>query len=153
MAGEMTRYQQATKAFAQYAHLDSPHLPADELSAIQVKLARWRQINFGVNATNQNNLGISEELGEAVEEVILLLATSAAVGRMAATILKHEQGIRGLTDRAAARAKLADAVIDLLVFTTQLCTENRIDFGTLYRSVTGYVLERNWTANKVNGGE
>ena len=152
MSGEMKRYDRATAAFSQYAAMDGPELPKDEMSAIQVKLARWRVENFGLNSTNQNSLGTLEEFGEAAEEMVLLLAAGAAAGRMASVILKHEQGIRGLKGREVARAKLADAIVDLLIFTTQLCTEWRLDFGTLYREVGRYIVERrDWHADPENG--
>lgn len=151
MAGELERYRAAREAFSKYADMNSPELPDDELSAIQVRLARWRIANFGTNSTNQNMLGATEEMGEQFEEMILLLAQGAAMGRLAKAILKHEQQIRGYEDKEFARAKMADAIMDNMVFLMQMCTEQRIDFGTLFREVTGYVLNRDWVNNPQNG--
>ncbi|HET6960146.1 MAG TPA: hypothetical protein VFI56_26335, partial [Vicinamibacterales bacterium] len=45
----MTLFERSTAAFASYAAFFAPHLPADELSALQVRLWRWQVELFGTS--------------------------------------------------------------------------------------------------------
>lgn len=92
----------AQKTFASYAAMGAPELPVNDLSALQVRLCRWQNHNFGPTPLWRNVLGMSEELGEYFAAVV-----DADV---------HEQ---------------LDAIGDMGVFLAQACTSLRVDLGTL----------------------
>jgi len=96
-------YEQSRNKFNSYAGIDSPDLPEDSLSALQVQLYRWQNNNFGLSSDVQIACGIAEEVGEFIE------AWSGDD-----------------TDQ------LEDAVGDVLIYATQLATSNRLDFGTIF---------------------
>lgn len=49
------------ETFEQYAALNAPDLPADPISALQVRLHRWQVANFGYQPAWMMVLGIAEE--------------------------------------------------------------------------------------------
>jgi len=100
----MTAFETSCSRFAEYASMDAPELPPHQLSALQVRLARWQTANFGTVESGDIVLGMTEEWGEYLE-----------------------------SETDAARA---DGLGDLLVYTTQLCTSQRLDFGTLLETFT-----------------
>lgn len=71
---------------------------------LQIRLSRWQVENFGVQPTYRQLLGCIEEVGELLEAV--------------------EDG----NEEA-----VVDAFGDFQVFSAQLCTAMRLDFGTLAR--------------------
>jgi hypothetical protein len=96
-------FEKSSAAFSRYAALDAPHLPPEELSALQVRLWRWQVEQFGLPDDRDLVLGIVEECGEMEE--------------------------------ADSPAALEDAVADILIYTTQLCTSNRLDLGVIMEEV------------------
>lgn len=138
-------YEKAREVFSKYAAMDAPKLPPrtdwDGYSQLQVRLHRWHEKNFDRNTVEEKVLGVSEELGEASEALLGLMAAS---GRMSHAVLKHSSGIRGMGDYDKVKTKLADAVADSMIFATQLCTLLRVDFGTLYKETVEEVLKREW---------
>ena len=56
-------------AFELWAHLDAPHLPADPIDAMQLRLARWQSRNFAETGDALIALGIGEECGELSQAV------------------------------------------------------------------------------------
>ena len=99
-------FSSASSAFAAYATLDDPLLPADPMSALQVRLWRWQVEQFGVPDDRDLVLGIVEECGELEE--------------------------------AGDVAEMQDAVGDVLIYTIQLCTSQRLDFWTIFGSALAY---------------
>jgi hypothetical protein len=95
-------WKSAHETFEEYAAMDVPHLPADPMSALQVRLHRWQVANFGWQPSWAMVLGIAEE---ALDE----------------------------TQESSNVDELIDAIGDALIYTTQLCTDLRLDFGVLLR--------------------
>lgn len=60
-------YQKSREQFNSYAALDAPHLPPEHLSALQVRLTRWCNTQFGPQHSTIFALGICEEIGEFAE--------------------------------------------------------------------------------------
>lgn len=133
MGNEMTPVQKARVAFDTYAALDDPLLPnlADhDLSSLQVHLVRWQVRNFGGASAFEMLAGATEELGE-----------------LAHAILKHHQKIRGYEDEQVFREDAGDAIADVIVYLTQLCTLLRLDLGVLFTETAKQVMERDWKQN------
>lgn len=136
-----TPVEQSLQIFHRYAGMGAPELPVDELgsfnvSALQVKLARWQNHNFGFQPAERQMLGVMEEVGE-----------------LSHAILKNQQGIRGMDDQAAFKDAAGDAIADTVVYLIQLCTSLRLDFGTLLRETARDVMERNWVDNPEDAHE
>lgn len=128
---EMTgAIKDARESFAAYAGMDAPELPGEEMSALQVKLARWQSRNFGGARLEQVALGVAEEAGELCH-----------------SILKHSQGIRGMEGTDALREKAGDAIADCAIYLIQAATLLRLDFSELVLNVAADVMERDWVAN------
>lgn len=162
-------YVKAREAFNNYAGLDGNHVPPTDvhISALQVRLTRWATHNFGAQTTSQQALGIAEEIGELAEAQfeqmlremreqnaptrILTLALAAYAGKVAHNALKADQGIRTDGDVEKFREKMADAIADQAVFTMQLCTLLRLDYGTILEETAEHVMLRNWRMFPKNG--
>jgi len=159
----------AREAFNEYAALDGNRVPHTdvEMSALQVRLARWGAHNFGAQTTSQMALGIAEEIGELAEAQfaqmlqemreqnaptrILTLALAAYAGSVAHNALKADQRIRTDGDVEKFREKMADAIADQAVFTMQLCTLMRLDYGTILEETAEHVMLRDWKQFPKNG--
>ena len=137
----MAPYDFARAVFDDYAATDAPILPVNEMSALQVRLYRWQKANFRPSGVEQSVLGVGEELGELTEAIIGL---AACAGRLNHATLKNLQGIRGMRDERAFRERAADAIADMMIFATQVCTTLRIDFGALYHTTATEVMKREW---------
>lgn len=148
-ASKETPYQKARAAFDAYAAMDAPSLPADEGSALQVRLARWQTEQFGVQSLERPVRGMSEEIGELSEAMLRLMA---AMGKINHASLKHDQKIRGLEDTDKFRALMADALADARVYLRQIATAIRIDDEVNFRATAEEVLKRNWKKNSQDGG-
>lgn len=74
-----------------------------------------------------------------------------AVGRLAHAILKREQGIRGTAHEHAVAAR--DAIGDICVYLMDLCHREGWYFGAILQEVSAKVLKRDWTKDKLAGGE
>lgn len=98
--------RRARDVFNQYAGMDAPELPAAPWSALQVRLARYEAVAYGVNPHANYVLGILEECGEYWEA----------------------GDIADAKERAAAKG---DAIADAVIFSTQLATALRLDMGVL----------------------
>jgi NTP pyrophosphatase (non-canonical NTP hydrolase) len=143
-------FRLARETFDAYAGMDAPDLPADPMSALQVRLARWQNTRFPISKSEtEMTAGISEEigefagaLGEFIQPLADFVALVAAGGRVNHAALKHEQKIRGMGDREAYRRAAADAVADILIYATNLATGLRLDIGVLFRSTAEFVMRR-----------
>lgn len=99
----------ARTVFNEWAAMDAPELPPDDVDAMQVTLARWQSDRFAGAPTSDVHmaLGVIEELGEAFDE-------------------------------DASPEDSVDALGDVMVYSAQLCTANRlavrpvIDLAVLY---------------------
>jgi hypothetical protein len=72
-------YSVARARFESWAGLDAPHLPADPVDAMQLRLARWQVRNFGPQSDERFSLGVIEECGE-LDEAIAADAAIDALG-------------------------------------------------------------------------
>ena len=144
-----TPFESATEAFEKYAAVSSPwdakaKVPDVSMVALQVELNAWACKNFGAQPNHRNVLGMGEEMGELMEA---FLAIMPSMGRLMRAQLKHEQGIRDMKDRDAYKAKMADAIADIMVFAMNACTAMRLDFGTLLSETIQEVVKRDWKKN------
>lgn len=99
-------YEDSRRQFETYAAMDAPFLPDNDLSAMQVRLCRWQTENFGVPDALDLVAGIVEEYGETREA-------------------ENDYDWMGIVDGAA----------DVMIYSTQLCTLMRMDFGVALRDV------------------
>jgi len=131
--------QEARIAFDAYAGSDvPPSMTSDvfiELVTLQARLAAWQANHFGAQPLVNQVLGVCEEAGE-----------------LAHAALKHVQGIRGLKDPDALRAKASDALADLLVYSMQVATILRLDLLTTLVLTAREVMKRDWARDPANGG-
>lgn len=148
---ELSPYHKARQVFNNYAALDFPLLPVNELSATQVKLARWESNNIK-SSFDAPALGMAEELGEAADILVNQLMMASGIGKVAKAHLKNSQGIRGMT-RDQMREKVADGLADVLIFACQEATRQRIDLFTLLTETVRQVMGRDWIADPDKGGQ
>ncbi len=140
----------ARKVFDTYAAMDHPDLPLHPISKLQVELYRWQARQPFDSNEEAMSLGVGEELGELAEAV---LEMAGASGRILHATLKSRQKIRGMDHRDTYRAKVADGVADLWVFSLQLLTMLRLDGGALVEGVARrVVMVRDWSLNQASGG-
>jgi NTP pyrophosphatase (non-canonical NTP hydrolase) len=116
-----------------------PHYNVD-LEKTQEEILEWSTRNFGSVPNWQIPLRISSFLG-MVEEI----------GEIAHSILKMTQGIRGTKEEHI--EKIKDGIADLMVFLLDFCGRNEMNADTLLRDVWNKVRERDWTKDKLKGGE
>lgn len=120
---------------------------------LQLALGEWQRRNFPDAHRLEPAVGIAEELGEAWDAVLGLVALgklSAAVGSVSHAALKLHQGIRGTPDEL--RAKLIDAVGDLMIFTINMCTRFDLDLQEVVDRTWREVSKRDWRADPTRGG-
>lgn len=138
-----TPTQIAREVFDRYAGIDAPAKPSDTLpgnanphwlSDLQVALARWQVKNFGGATAEQIALGVCEEAGE-----------------VAHAVLKAAQRIRGQDDAEKHREDVGDAIADCAIYLAQMATLYRLDFATLFAETARVVMQRSWTANRMDG--
>lgn len=92
----------------------------------QQQLADWQLHNFGEQPLWTQVMGATEEMGE-----------------LAHAVLKHEQGIRGISDDGLID-QAGDAVADCMIYLFQVCTALRLDAVELFRETAAVVMERDW---------
>lgn len=95
-------FNSSRSAFDSYAAMDGPDVPSSAGEALQVRLARWQNREFGPTPDERIALGIAEEVGELAE-----------------SLEEHN------TDKAL------DAVADICVYAMNLCTAVRLDFWSI----------------------
>ena len=125
---------------------------------LQEQHAEWSERHFGSAGDPRYHqrggvIGVAEELGEfatvaeSPEHVVVL---TQALGRLAHATLKRHQGIRISEDH---EAKAKDAVADMIVFLADYCTRCGYDLQDIVEATWDEVRQRDWSANKVNGGK
>ncbi len=93
----------ATGRFAGYAAMDAPELPGYRTGALQVRLCRWQAKAYGLEKGTDLHLALG-----IVEEL-------------------------GEFEEAVEHADEDDAIADVMIYSIQLCTSLRLDYGTLLR--------------------
>lgn len=123
------------------------------LRTLQAEVGEWQRRNFPQQPPGQPALGTAEETGELWEAALELLGLgklSALVGRVCHAELKLEQRIRGT--REELRARLEDAIGDLVVFIANLCNTRGIDLQEVVDRTWSQVSKRDWRSDPVSGG-
>lgn len=106
--------------------------PFDDLIRFQAEHEVWERHNFGEVPWWQPALGVSEEVGELHH-----------------ALLKAEQGIRGSAEDHDAAAQ--DAVGDVVVYLTALCTARGWSLADILRDTWAEVQARDWKTNATDG--
>lgn len=101
----------------------------------QSELHEWQLQNFGKPTVEHMALGVCEEAGE-----------------LAHAVLKMQQKIREGTNLEKAKAMIADAFADMIVFGCQLLTILEIDAEKAYHETVCEVLKRDWKNNSTGAG-
>lgn len=113
---------------------------------LQEEQRAWIKHNFPDRTTNSCFKGVTEEIGELT---VALCQMVPALGRLAHSLLKQEQGIRGTHSEHEKEAK--DAVGDITVFLSDLCESKGWDYQTIIEEVWGQVKQRNWKSHSKDG--
>jgi NTP pyrophosphatase (non-canonical NTP hydrolase) len=123
--------------------------PLAALFNFQQDVRQWSVRNFGDLGTGINPLvGANEEVSELGEAVDILLSHNKvvqAMGRLDHAFLKGQQGIRYTPEQA--RAKMEDAVGDVLVYLADFCQRTSIEMADALGKTWGEVRERDWVAD------
>lgn len=120
-----------------------------DLGQLQREHKEWRDRNFPTFRDTDGLLGVTEEVGELAEALIGHVQLSTALGRLAHSHLKTQQGIRG--DAATHRAAAEDAVADVVIFLTSYCNTNDIDLAATVEKTWSEVRDRDWITNPETG--
>jgi len=140
-------YKKARDNFDEYiatsTETNTDHL--NKVQKLQYALAVWVNSELTSDSTT-DTLGVSEEVGETTEAMLLLLLLATKSGKLSHAILKHHQGIREHHEQniEKLRAEVADGVIDVIIYAMNLCTHQRLDFDTLLRETITEVTTRKW---------
>jgi len=119
-----------------------------DIKALQKDLHNWQVRNFGESSTEDQSLGVTEEIGEFAAAVVILLA--AENGRIAHAILKNKQGIRNYS-KEKTRAEIEDAIGDIFIYMLNMCTHMDMDLEDIYTKTAASVLKRDWKKNPTTG--
>ncbi len=102
------------------------------LSQLQREHKRWLDHNFPDQTPHQALLGLIEEVGE-----------------LAHAHLKHEQGIRGLTDEEF-RLQAGDAIGDIVIYLASYCNTNDFNMPFEVTRAWNQVKKRDWRKDPEN---
>ena len=102
------------------------------LRTFQEEHAAWVKTNFGFHDWRDPFMGVVEEIGE-----------------LSHALLKQKQGIRGTHAEHEAAAK--DAVADIVIYLSDLCTTRGWDFAELVEDGWLEVKLRNWKKHPQDG--
>ena len=110
--------------------------PTNDLTwrKLQREVTAWANRNFPNALPYQPLLGAGEELGELMH-----------------AHLKAELGIRGTAEEH--HAAKVDAIADITIYLADYCQRNGIDYQDAVERTWQKVSQRDWQANKQNGGE
>jgi NTP pyrophosphatase (non-canonical NTP hydrolase) len=117
--------------FDRFVISTEPH-PID-FSTLQARLSAWQVRNFGAQSPSEMALGVAEESGE-----------------LARAVLKNLQKIRGYGDPKKFLQAAGDALADIAIYSINLATILRLDYGTLVRETAEAVMRRDWVADRVD---
>lgn len=103
-----------------------------ELSQLQMEVREWAKKNFPQAEKWEALVGLQEEVGE-----------------LSHSFLKQHQNIRLEEDH---RAKMVDAVGDIVIYLADFCHRNKIDMDTAVEETWSRVKQRDWTATSLKRG-
>lgn len=103
------------------------------LFQLQIEVRPWSAHNFPNKKPYQPLLGAGEELGELMH-----------------AFLKHEQGIRGVSEMKA-RAAMEDAIGDTIVYLADFCNQVGIDLSLAVANAWDEVKDRDWQKFPTDG--
>jgi NTP pyrophosphatase (non-canonical NTP hydrolase) len=118
---------------------DQDYTSLDLVDKIQAEQRVWALRNFG-----------PETYSYHVDGLKCLLGVGEEVGELMHAHLKHEQGIRGDPSEHINAAQ--DAVGDICIYLMDYCNRRGWDFGQLIDRAWSQVRDRDWKANKQDGG-
>lgn len=96
------------------------------LSSLQREHARWLKYNFPNQMPHDALLGLAEEVGE-----------------LAHAHLKHQQGIRALTEEEY-RRQAGDAIGDIVIYLASYCNTNGFNLAWEVTEAWNQVKVRDW---------
>lgn len=99
---------------------------------IQNELNVWTKYNFPNSTSNQQFLGMVEEVGE-----------------LSHALLKQEQGIRGTKEEH--EEKIRDSLGDLLIYTLNFCNSKGYNLNEILEETWNHVKNRDWVKYKIDG--
>ena len=102
------------------------------LSQLQREHERWLDHNFPNQKPHQALLGLIEEVGE-----------------LSHAHLKHEQGIRGLTDEEF-KILAGDAIGDIMIYLASYCNTNGFNLALVTKETWDRVKQRDWRKDPEN---
>lgn len=102
------------------------------LKQLQEEAETWRDHNFPDYTWEEQFMGVVEEVGE-----------------LSHALIKQKQGIRGSFDKHEADAM--DAVGDMLVFLSGLCSARGWSMQDILEETWAQVKQRDWQKNKESG--
>jgi NTP pyrophosphatase (non-canonical NTP hydrolase) len=109
----------------------------DSILEMQEQHKMWLAHNFPDQKPYQPLLGLAEEVGE-----------------LAHAHLKAEQNIREAADcMIEPRELMVDAVGDIFIYLMSYCNSNGLDLELCIEDTWKRVIERDWQADRVKGGE
>lgn len=121
-----------------------------DLSQLQREAADWANRNYLSGQPHQSLLGVIEEAGEFAEALTPLIL-STLLGRISHAQLKTEDGIRGTEEQHAVEAQ--DAIADMTIFMARYCERRGWDYGQIVERTWAKVKQRDWTKDKMTGGD
>jgi len=104
------------------------------LSQLQREHKRWLEHNFPSQKSHDALLGLIEEVGE-----------------LAHAHLKHEQGIRDMTE-VEYRIQAADAIGDIVIYLASYCNTNEFSLPLIVKETWDRVKQRDWRKDPDNAG-
>lgn len=105
-----------------------------QLSQMQAERNIWVAKNFPGDRLEDSLMGAVEELGELSHH-----------------ILKRRQGIRG--EALYHTEEIKDAVCDCVIFLAGIATHEQFDFGLAVQETWERVRDRDWSKDKLKGGQ
>jgi len=125
-----TYYAKSREVFSEYQAMGAGELPENKLSNLQIRLYRWGNQFKGLEGGLATVLGQCEELGELVESVAGSLDKEEAFTPEQASLWERNM----LAGQKGAAEDTIDAIGDIMVYATQMCTNLRLDFGVLLQA-------------------
>lgn len=103
-----------------------------DLHALQADTAAWRDKNFPEYTSEDQLMGVVEEVGELTHHV-----------------LKRKQGIRGTLEEH--NEGIADSVGDIVIYLAGFCSASRISLDSCVEHAWRQVQQRDWVNNPTTG--
>lgn len=120
-----------------------------DLGQLQREHKEWRDRNFPKFRDTDGLLGVTEEVGELADALLGHVQLSSALGRLAHSHLKTQQGIRGNAEEHKAAGE--DAIADIIIFAMSYANTNKIDAAKAVEKAWSEVRDRDWISNPATG--